>query len=204
VDPLVRTFGGEIGARTKLADNFTGTLAAWWIESDSELVYIGDAGTNEAGPGSRRYGVEGTLAWKPKSWLTLDAEVALTKARFTESPGADRIPDSVPWMANAGVTIGEERGFYGTLRARAFGRRPLIEDNSVKGRETFTMNAVVGYRTDRWEAAVECLNLLDREDNDIEYFYPSRLPGEDLAGFDDIHVHPAEPRMFRARFTVKW
>jgi hypothetical protein len=79
-----------------------------------------------------------------------------------------------------------------------------VEDNSVKGRETFTVNASIGYRTPRWEAALECLNLLDREDHDIEYFYTSRLRGEPTEGIDDIHFHPSEPRMFRGRFTYRW
>jgi hypothetical protein len=55
-----------------------------------------------------------------------------------------------------------------------------------------------------WDLAVECLNLLDREDNDIEYFYDSRLPGESLAGFGDRHFHPTAPRSFRVSVTYRF
>jgi hypothetical protein len=51
---------------------------------------------------------------------------------------------------------------------------------------------------------VDCLNLLDREDNDIEYYYESRLPGEPAAGVADIHLHPVEPRQFRVSATYRW
>ena len=34
--------------------------------------------------------------------------------------------------------------------------------------------------------------------SDIDYLYPSGLPGEPLSGVDDIHTHPAEPRTIRA------
>jgi hypothetical protein len=207
VDPLVRTLGAEFGIRTQLIPKVTATLAAWYLESDSELVYVGDAGTNEPGPGSRRYGLEAAIYWAPTNWLTLDAEFAATHARFRDVGDADRIPDSIPWMFSGGFVLGaqgQQPGWFAGARARAFARRPLIEDNSVKGRETFTLNANVGYRAEHWEAAVECLNVLDRDDNDIEYFYVSRLRGEDPAGQDDIHLHPAEPRMFRARFTYRW
>jgi outer membrane receptor protein involved in Fe transport len=207
VDPLVRTIGAEIGVRTQLIPKVTATLAAWWLESDSELVYVGDAGTNEPGPASRRYGIETAIYWAPRDWLVFDAEVALTHARFLDSPGAEYIPDSVPWMVSGGFTAGAQglqHAWFSGVRVRAFGQRPLIEDNSVKGRATCTINANLGYRTERWEAAVECLNLLDRKDNDIEYFYASRLPGERDEGFDDIHLHPAEPCMFRARLTYRW
>jgi len=40
------------------------------------------------------------------------------------------------------------------------------------------------------------LNLLGRDDDDVEYFYSSQLPGE-AAPVDDGHLHPAEPRTFR-------
>jgi outer membrane receptor protein involved in Fe transport len=84
-----------------------------------------------------------------------------------------------------------------------FGSRPLVEDGSVKGRQTFTLNANVGYRTPRWEGVLECLNVLDRKDRDIEYFDSSQMRNE-TAAVDDIHFHPAEPRMFRARVTYKF
>jgi outer membrane receptor protein involved in Fe transport len=67
-----------------------------------------------------------------------------------------------------------------------------------------TVNASVGYRTPHWEAALECLNLFNRHDNDIEYYHTSRLAGEPASGVDDIHFHPAEPRMFRGRVSYRW
>jgi len=207
VDPLVRTIGAEIGIRTQIIPKVTATLAGWWLDSDSELVYVGDAGTNEAGPGSRRYGFEAAIYWAPKDWLLFDSEIALTQARFRDSPGADRIPASVPWMFSGGFTVGAQAGqsgWFAGARVRAFGPRPLVEDNSVQGRTTFTVNANIGYRTPRWEAALECVNLLNRRDNDIEYYYTSLLAGEAGGGVDDIHFHPVEPRMFRGRITYKW
>ncbi|MEQ1861405.1 MAG: TonB-dependent receptor plug domain-containing protein [Chthoniobacteraceae bacterium] len=204
VDPLVRTFGYEVGIRTHVVPKLTLTAAFWWLDNDSELVYVGDAGTNEPGPASRRYGVEVAAYYRPADWFTLDAEFAATHARFRDVGGLDRIPDSVPWMLNAGVTAGREHGPFGSIRARVFDQRPLVEDNSVKGSDSILFNGVIGYRTERWEVAVECLNIFDREDNDIEYFYTSRLPGEPDEGIDDIHLHPTEPRTFRVRGTLRF
>jgi len=203
VDPLVRTIGAEFGIRTQIIPKLTLTAAVWWLDSDSELVYVGDAGTNEPGPSSRRYGVEVAAYWRPLEWFTFDAEFAATHARFEDVP--DRyIPDSVPWMFSGGVTLGKEEGPFASLRARAFAKRPLTEDNSVKGKDSFLVNGQVGWRAKQWEVAVECLNLFDREDNDIEYSYTSRLSGEPLEGIDDIHLHPTEPRTFRVRATYRF
>jgi len=207
VDPLVRTQSAEIGIRTQAVPTLTSTLSLFWIESDSELVYIGDAGANEAGPGSRRYGMEFASYWRPAKWFTLDAEIALTHARFVDAGSEDYIPSSVPLMFSGGVTLGAqgaEEGPFASVRVRAFDKRPLVEDNSVQGKASFLVNAGVGYRLKGWEAAVECLNVFDREDNDIEYFYTSRLPGEREAGYDDVHLHPTEPRTFRFRLTYRF
>ena len=93
---------------------------------------------------------------------------------------------------------------FGSLRARAFEKRPLIEDNSVQGKHSFLVNGQIGWRQKHWEVALECLNIFDREDNDIEYFYTSRLEGEREEGFDDVHLHPTEPRTFRVRATYRF
>jgi TonB dependent receptor len=204
VDPLVRTLGAEIGLRTQVIPDVTATLAAFWLESDSELVYIGDAGTNEAGPGSRRIGLEASAYWRPAPWLTVDAEAAVTRGRFIDAGNEDQIPNSIPYMVSGGVTIGaapDGEGFFTSLRTRAFGARTLTEDGSQQGHPSFLVNASLGYRQKNWEAAIDFLNVFDRRDNDIEYRYQSRLPGEDSAGLDDTHFHPTEPRTVRLRVT---
>jgi len=87
VDPLVRTIGGELGVRTQYVKDLTSTLSLWWLDSDSELVYVGDAGVNEAGSASRRFGIEWTNYWRPNDWVSVDAEIALTHARFRDAGG---------------------------------------------------------------------------------------------------------------------
>ena len=58
VDPLVRTKGAEAGFRTSVSESstFTGTL--WYLESDSELVFVGDGGATEPSDASERWGIE--------------------------------------------------------------------------------------------------------------------------------------------------
>ena len=202
-DPLIRTKGAEIGLRTQALPDLTSTLAFWILDSDSELVYVGDAGTSEAGPGSRRYGLEAATYYRPTPWFTVDAEVSLSHARFKDSGSADRIPGSIDTMASGGITLGAAEGPFGSLRGRYFGPRPLEETGRVNSISSFTLNARVGYRKKNWEVSVDVLNLLDRENNDIEYFYESQLPGES-APVADVHLHPAEPRTVRASVTYRW
>ncbi|MGE9270372.1 MAG: TonB-dependent receptor [Verrucomicrobiales bacterium] len=204
VDPLVRTWGAEIGTRTQWSECFNTTAAVWWLHSESELLYVGDAGNVEAGPATTRYGVEFAAYWRPTDWFGLDAELAFSEGRYDEtwSTGGPWIENQVPIVVSTGLTFGQDRGWFGALRSRYFSARPLTADKAIESEDSFQVNARLGYRWERCELALDCLNLLDRQDNDIEYYYTSRLPGEAAAGIDDIHLHPTEPRTFRA--TVTW
>jgi hypothetical protein len=204
VDPLVQTYGFELGTRTEALQDVVSSLALFYLHSDSELLYVGDAGTSEAGPASERFGIEWSTYWRPNDWLMFDNEITLSEGRLLDVGPDDDIPGAVPLILDTGITVGRDEGFFGSLRSRYFSPRPLIEDGSVESRQSWQVNARVGWRKNDWEIALDCLNLLDRDDNDIEYFYASRLPGEPAAGIDDKHLHPAEPRTIRLYLTRRF
>ena len=54
VTPLVRARGAEVGLRTVRIRGLQSTVALWYLGLDSELLFVGDAGTTEAGRPSRR------------------------------------------------------------------------------------------------------------------------------------------------------
>lgn len=51
---------------------------------------------------------------------------------------------------------------------------------------------------------MDVFNLFNRQANDIEYYYASRLPGEATEGVSDRHSHPAEPRSVRLTLNVNF
>ncbi len=89
------------------------------------------------------------------------------------------------------------------MRVRYFGPRALIEDNSVRSKRTTLVNGELGYQLlPRLRLNVQVFNMFNAEVSDIDYYFTSRLPGEPLAGVDDIHFHPAVPRTVRAGLVV--
>ena len=136
------------------------------LDFDSELLFVGDAGTTEASRPSRRVGVEWTNKYKPVSWLTFDLDVAYTRARFTDFDLAgDRIPGAPAWIASGAVTFGNETGWFGALKGRYFGPRPLIEDDSVRSLSSLIFNARAGYRFDNGlRLQLDVLNLFNAQD----------------------------------------
>ncbi|MEM1103959.1 MAG: TonB-dependent receptor, partial [Pseudomonadota bacterium] len=201
VDVLVRAEGAEIGARFE-TDTFNATIVGFWLELDSELVFVGDAGTTEPNDGTRRFGVEFNAFWRPSDWLVFDASAAFTDARFRNAAsGEDRIPQAVENVFAAGVSVEPFRDFTATLRLRRFGEAPLIEDGSVFSEPTTVVNMGLYRNLGPIRLSLDILNLLDSKDADITYFFESQLPGEP-APVEDIHLHPVEPRQFRGGLTI--
>ena len=203
---LVRSKGAELGIRTKAIEGLTSSVAVFVLDFDSELLFVGDAGTTEASRPSRRVGVEWVNQYKPKPWLSFDLDLAYTRARFTDfDPAGDRIPGAPAWIASGAITLGSETGWFGALKARYFGPRPLIEDDSVHSLSSLIFNARAGYRFDNGlKLQLDVLNLFNAQTNQIEYYYLSRLPGEPIGGVADRHIHPAEPRAIRLTLAGKF
>lgn len=202
VDPLVRSKGAEIGFRTFRDARLNLSASAWVLELDSELLFVGDAGNTEATTGSRRYGIEVPVYYRVSDNWMFDAELSLTRSAFTDTPGSeDSIPGSVDTVFSSGAMFNFDNGFYGALRLRHFGARPLTEDGSVESDPSTVWNMSLGYTRGKFDIRLDALNLFDSRDDDITYFYESRLPGEPVDGFSDVHYHPIEPRSLRLYVT---
>jgi outer membrane cobalamin receptor len=198
VRPLVRTRGAELGLRTQPQAGWQSTLALWQLELDSELLFVGDAGTTEPARPSRRWGVEWSNRYFMTRWLALDADLAWSEARYTDGdPAGPYVPGAAGATANLGATVDALGPWSGALRVRYVGPRPLVEDNTVQSADIVLLNLRMAYRLSaRTRLTLDVYNLLDRKANDIEYWYRSRLAGE-AAAVDDRHVHPVEPRSLR-------
>ena len=205
VPGLVRSHGMELGVRTEIVPKLQTSLSLYRLDFDSELTFVGDAGTTEAGRPSRRHGIEFSNYYKPLKWLTVDFDVAFARARSRDfSPAGDRIPGAVEGVGQLAVTIGELGPWSGALRLRYFGPRPLIEDNSVRSHPGATFNGRVAYKIGKTlKVELEGFNLANRRDSAIDYLYASRLKNE-LAAVDDIHFHPIESRSMRLTLVKNW
>ena len=196
VTPLVRARGAEVGLRTVRIRGLQSTVALWYLGLDSELLFVGDAGTTEAGRPSQRVGVEWSNYARLRPWLMLDGDLAWTRARFRgDDPAGDYISGALERVISAGVTVEPRQPVFGSLRVRHFGPRPLIEDASVMSKSTTLWNGEAGYRlSGKARVVLEVFNIFDANASDVDYFYTSRLPSEVDEGVDDIHTHPALPR----------
>jgi hypothetical protein len=202
VPGLVSSRGIEIGARTESVVGLQSSVALWQLKSDSELVYVGDAGATEASGASTRRGVEWNNRWTPNAHFLLDADLAWTHARFDNG---DRIPNSVDAVASIAATVKDYGPWSASLQWRWLGAGALTEDNSVRSSPSSTVNLRVSRALRdltglNAELTLDVFNLLDAKVNDIQYYYEYQVAGQQDPQIGKI-VHPAEPRT--ARLTLR-
>ncbi|WP_442498937.1 TonB-dependent receptor [Methylobacter sp. sgz302048] len=204
ISPLAQSRGAETGIRSNFIKGLNSTLAFWWLESDQELVFAGDAGTTEVKGKSRRYGVEWTNDYKPTDWLTLDADFAFSSARYVAMPEGETnnyIPNSVGTVISAGATVVAPNGLFGTVRLRHFDDMPLDPSGAFWSDSTSIVNLGAGYQQKRYKLEVDIFNIFDSTANDIAYAYQYAYPAG-ASPQTGILKHPVEPRMARATVTI--
>ena len=239
---LVKTRGIEVGVRTRLIPGLDSAVSLFLLDQASEILFVGDAGDTEPSRPSRRYGIEWTNRYKPASWFSLDGDIALTHARFRgydsaqaaayaelagypeaqigNAPG-NLIPGAPNLIASAGFRIGEATGWFGGLRYRYFGPRPLTEDGAFVSPATGILNGQLGYRFENgWRIQLDAFNLTDSRSDQITYAYGSLLKTDALfaqcnsgspppaavcqTGVMDRVLHPVEPLAFRLTLAGKF
>ncbi|HEY2527299.1 MAG TPA: outer membrane beta-barrel protein [Xanthobacteraceae bacterium] len=197
---LVRSRGAEVGVRTKAIPNLDSSISLFYIHQDSELFFDGDTADTTAGLPSQRTGIEFTNDYQPVLWAHIDADLALTRARFL---GFDTTQEALyeslagypqaqignapgnyvynaPWMVvSAGITLGEKTGWFGETRWRYISSRPLTEDGVFQSPPMNVINAGVGYRFDNgWRIQLDALNLLNSTTDLATYAYGSLLTSD--------------------------
>ena len=208
------------------------------LDQASELVFSGDAGTTEPSRPSRRIGIEWTNDYRPVSWLAINADLAVTHARFVgfdaaeleiyqslagfpqaqigNAPG-NYIPGAPNMIASASIELGQTTGWFGALKFRYLGPRPLTEDGAFVSPATALLDGRIGYRwANGWRAQLDAFNLTNSRTDQISYAYGSLIKTDGLFtmcfpknglptaptavcqnGVMDRVLHPVEPLALR-------
>ena len=203
---IVKAKGSEIGLRTNPLPGWRSSLALWQMELASELVFIGDEGITEPKGASRRQGVEWSNYITPADGWIVDADLAWSRARFTEANpanGGRYVPNAIPITASLGITADSGGAWFGGLRLRYLGSYALEESGQQKSMAFWMANLKAGYRINpTLQVSLDILNLFDRKANDIEYWGGACTRSEMLGGtcgggIDGRLLHPLEPRTVR-------
>ncbi len=201
----------ELGMRFTPLPDWNAALSLWRTNLDSELVFIGDEGATEPRGASRRYGIELSNDIAVNDWLHVDADVAISRARFAQATnGGTYVPNAIPLSSSIGVSADSKGQWFGGLRLRYIGSYPLEETGVQKSTAFLTANLKVGYRVSpKVQVSLDILNLLGSKANDIEYWGTSCTRREGAGcnggeGFEGRLLHPLEPRTIRVSMRASF
>jgi outer membrane receptor protein involved in Fe transport len=189
--------GYEAGARFELGP-LKLTTTYWWLNLDSELIFVGDSNAVEPKGGSRREGYELTAFWRPIDWLGIDAVYTGSRARYVDNPDGRYIEGSVEHAGQLGISAVKDK-WEASLRVRYLGEYALVPDNSQRAEAETSVNVRGAYTVGRATWYAELLNIFDEDGKDIVYWYEAYVDGLDPPGLtsDDIDCSVTNCRISR-------
>ncbi len=201
VDPvpgLSQGTGHELGTRLTLGE-LKFTAAYWWLDQDSELIFVGDSNAVEPKGGSEREGYELTVFWQPTDWLGIDGVYTDSQARYTDNPEGSYVEGAVEKSAQLGISA-VQGNWEASARMRYLGPYAMVADNSRRADTLTTVSVRGAYHWNSLTLYAELINALDDDGKDISYYYPAYVSGLDPAGLsaDSIDCDATDCTMSRA------
>jgi len=201
---LPRAIGAEIGTRYRFWERLNIGIAAWFLELDEELVYVGDAGETEISGRSRRIGIDLEGRAQILSWLWIDTDVNVSRGKYVDEPAdANDIPLAPRVTSTGGLTTNHPSGFGVSLRYRYIGDRPANEDDSVTAEGHTLLNLGLAYALGPFKYFVTVENLLDVDWNEAQFDTESRLANE-TESVSELHFTPGNPRNIQAGISYQF
>jgi outer membrane receptor protein involved in Fe transport len=210
--PMARARGAELGARVTVRDHLNVSAAAFLIDLESEVVWIGDAGTTEARGATRRMGLELNARATVLSWLSLDLDFTWTDSVFVDNPGnANSVALAPRLMLDAGVQLDHRpTGLSGRVGVLYVADRPATEDGFLQAAGFYRVDASLRWERERFALALTAQNLTNARWRQAQFATVSRLAGEDdpsscpagtrasveggsFAGCEDVNFTPGWP-----------
>ncbi|HSG66494.1 MAG TPA: TonB-dependent receptor, partial [Gammaproteobacteria bacterium] len=190
--------GYELGARFEIGD-FKITTAYWWLDQDSELIFVGDSNSVEPRGASEREGYELTAFWRPLDWLGVDAVYTGSKARYVDNPEGTHVEGAVEHAGQLGFSAVRD-DWELSMRVRYLGPYALTPDNSQRAESETTVGLRGAYHFNDLTFYAEVINVFDDDDKDIVYWYEAYVEGLDPPGLssEDIDCDVVNCRMSRA------
>ena len=203
---MAPALGYEAGLRWKPRPDLQLYGSAFLLDSQSELVWVGDEGTTEASAQSRRMGLELGGRAHFNGWLFADVDATLTRSRYRTGGDANRVPLAPTATLTAGLAAHPRFGDYhpfGSYRVRAMADRPANEDGSLQAQGYVLQDLTAGLRYRYIEAAVDVMNVFDTQWRPVNFATTSRLAYEPAA-VTSVHFVPGWPRTILARVSLYW
>ncbi|AXO79838.1 TonB-dependent receptor [Olleya aquimaris] len=202
---LPKAYGVDLGNIWKPTDKLVLNSALWYLFSEEEFVYVGDAGIIEPSGKSERYGVDFGVRYQVSDNIYFNTDATYTRARsLEEDNGNDYIPLAPDFTVVGGLSFKDINNFSGGINYRYVDDRPANEDNSVQAEGYFVTDLNLNYAFDNhWKLGVSIENLFDTDWKETQFLTESRLQNE-AASVEEIHFTPGTPFYFKTTLSYSF
>lgn len=201
---LPRAYGVDFGNIWKPGKNVVLNTAVWYLFSEEEFVYVGDAGIVEPSGKSERFGLDLGVRYQLSDYLFFTSDATLTRARSLEAnAGDDYIPLAPSFTLAGGLTITELGNFSGSFNYRYLADRPANEDNSIVAKGYFVSDVNINYNMNNITFGIAIENIFDVAWNETQFATESRLQNESTS-VEEIHFTPGTPFFAKATVTYRF
>ncbi|MDP9036674.1 MAG: TonB-dependent receptor, partial [Myxococcota bacterium] len=143
-------------------------------------------GTTNVGNATRRYGLELEGRYELTRWLAADGALTFTHSQFTtdhENGGGLALAPKQTWSGglSARHELGPGVGRAG-LRFYGIGDRPASDDGAIVAPGFTQFDVHAGYRTRRWDLAIDVENLFNGNYRSAQFDTVSRLRTDPVPG----------------------
>ncbi|CAM1346653.1 TonB-dependent receptor [Tenacibaculum crassostreae] len=199
---LPRAYGVDLGTVWKPTSKVAINTAVWYLLSEDELVYVGDAGIVEPSGEAQRYGIDLGLRYQLTDWLYFDSDATFTKAESVDNQsGENNIPLAPKVTVTGGLSVNNYNNFSGGINYRYIGDRPANEDNSIVAEGYLVTDANISYKIDSITLGLALENIFDVEWNETQFATESRLQNEPNS-VEEIHFTPGTP--FSVKASIRY
>jgi len=196
-----KAYGLDLGANYKPFPNLYMNTALWYLLSEQEFVYVGDAGIVEPSGETRRLGLDLGLRYQINRWIYANGDFTYSHAKSVDTDESEAfIPLAPVITTTAGINF-DKGNFKAAVQFRYLQDRPANETNTIvaKGYNITDFNA--SYQIGQIILGVTVENVFNQEWNETQFATESRLRNE-LNPVEEIHFTPGTPIFMRG--SVKY
>jgi outer membrane receptor protein involved in Fe transport len=193
----------EVGTSHRIG-RVSASTDLFWIDRSHEQVYLADDGTFEFMGPSRAYGFEAKASVEITRRLAINGGLTkVANAYFRGTAPREYVSTAPHFVANAGITLADWKGWSGSLRMRAINHYRLDGfDPSIVALGHTVFDFGLSRRIRRGvDFNLTIDNLANRQYYEMQNYFESRLAGQEA--MERIHATPGYPRTFMVGLTFR-
>ena len=204
-DILPAAYGADAGFVYKPFPYLILNSALWYLFSEQEFVYVGDAGIVELSGKTERRGIDVGARFQFATYFFANADCTFNSAKsLTAEKGLDYIPLAPISTFTGGLSFIHQSGITASIKTRFIGDRPANEDNSLVAKGYIVTDANASYNFKKGVSlGVIIQNIFNETWKETQFATESRLRNEPQS-VTEIHYTPGTPFNLKIRLSYSF